>query len=317
MLISLQMMVGYMFESVFGLLFALGLAFHATLSKKPFLGNHLKLIAKGYEAFFDCAAFFTASIQISCVVVLVRRDFGINANGLGGIETQITWAIALLCMLPLTYSLIILNHINKEKSGYRLFLFYVCWIFYFYTFISTMIGEFAPSQIGAGAGNNGITIITTDEWEKLTDLCLSGIPTLGSIEQTVLRTFGAIGSSLVATYGLGQLLWFVAERQWPNQTKKLRTKGYAILPEIEITQCLIIIWIVILIILTIPQFWGVFRLRGYQKALANNSSNAYVDNQWTFGQVVAVMIFAPVFTEVGYLIIQERSFASIENRRGP
>jgi hypothetical protein len=311
------MMIGYMLESVCGLLFALGHAFQTTLSRRPFSKNHKKLLATGYKAFFDCAAFFTASIQISCVVVLVRRDFGINANGLGGTETQITWAIALLCMLPLTYSLVILNHINKKKSGYRLFLFYVCWVFYFYTFISTMIGEFAPSQIGAGAGNNGITIITTEEWDQLTDLCLSGVPALSSIEQTVLRAFSATGSLLVATYGLGQLLWFIAERQWPNQTKKLRTKGYAILPERELTPCLITVWIVLLTIVTIPLFWGIFKLRGYQEALANASSNAYVDNQWTFGQVVAIMIFTPVFTKMGYLMVQERSFGSIGNQKRP
>lgn len=59
-------------------------------------------------------------------------------------------------------------------------------------------------------------------------------------------------------------------------------------------------------LLTIPQLWGVLRLRGIQKGLADATSNVYVDNQWTFGQVVAVMIFVPVFTEVGYLWIKER-----------
>ncbi len=59
-------------------------------------------------------------------------------------------------------------------------------------------------------------------------------------------------------------------------------------------------------LLTIPQLWGVLRLRGIQKGLADATSNVYVDNQWTFGQVVAVMIFVPVFTEVGYLWMKER-----------
>ena len=64
--------------------------------------------------------------------------------------------------------------------------------------------------------------------------------------------------------------------------------------------------VVLVPLLTIPQFWGLVRLRGIQKALANSTTNAYTDNQWTFGQVVAVMIFAPVFTEVGYSWLQER-----------
>jgi len=245
------------------------------------------------------------SIQISCVVVLVRRDFGINANGLGGITTQIVWAIALLCMMPLIYPLVVLGCISGEKEGYRFFLFCGCWVLFFYTFISQMIGEFAPSQIGEGAGSGGATIITDDEWNKLTDLCLSGVQVMTTLEQKILTVFGAAGSLVVSTYGLIRLLWFIGERQWPNKTMIIRNGACSKLSRDRRMFYTVIAWVILLTILTVPQFWGVFRLRGIQKDLANATSNAYVDNQWTFGQVVAVMIFAPVFTEVGYHLIQE------------
>ncbi len=61
----------------------------------------------------------------------------------------------------------------------------------------------------------------------------------------------------------------------------------------------------IVLILTIPQFWGLLRLRGIQKAIALSSGTDYVDNQWTFGQVTAVMLFVPVFAETGYLMLEE------------
>jgi hypothetical protein len=48
------------------------------------------------------------------------------------------------------------------------------------------------------------------------------------------------------------------------------------------------------------------RLRGIQKGLADATKDVYVDTQWTFGQVVAVMIFVPVFTEVGYVWLKDK-----------
>jgi hypothetical protein len=213
-------------------------------------------------------------------------------------------------MMPLIYPLVVLGYISKEKEGYRFFLFCGCWVLFFYTFISQMIGEFAPSQIGEGAAAGGTTIITDDEWNKLTTLCLSGVQATTTLEQKILTGFGAAGSLVVSAYGLIRLLWFIGERQWPNQTRAIRKRALPKLSSGRKTTYTVIFWIVLLTILTIPQFWGVFRLRGIQKSLANATSNAYVDNQWTFGQVVAVMIFAPVFTEVGYHLIRDRGSAA-------
>lgn len=297
------MVVGYTFESVLGLLFALGLGFQRPVSRTRYSEIYSSLLLKGCSTFFDCAVFFAVSIQISCVVVLVRRDFGISANGLGGFTTQITWAIALLCMLPLIYPLMVLGHISPDRGGYRFFLFCGCWVLFFYTFISQMIGDFAPSQVGQGAGEGGATIITTDEWNKLTALCLTGVRALSSNEQNLLSRFGAAGSLLVSAYGFIRLVYFIGERQWPSRFDKIREKWLSLFNEERRTQYLVIFWCVLITVLTIPQLWGVFRLRGIQRALADATSGAYVDNQWTFGQVVAVMIFAPVITELGYLVI--------------
>ncbi len=68
------------------------------------------------KTFSDCAVFFAISIQISCVVVLVRRGFSISANGLGGLTVQITRAVALLCMLPLIFPMFILRYTTKREA---------------------------------------------------------------------------------------------------------------------------------------------------------------------------------------------------------
>jgi hypothetical protein len=307
------MVIGYIFESVLGLIFASSLAFlpstftteTSTSATKP-RDLAEKLLKEGCTTFFNCAVFFTASIQIACVVVLIRRDFGISANGLGGLTTQITWAIALLCMLPLLYPMVILGYIDKARSGYRLFLFCGCWLLFFYTFISQMIGVFAPTQIGEGAGEGGTTIITDEQWSKLTTLCLKDVNTLTEKEQKVLSSFGAAGSIVISIYGFGYLLGFIAKRQWQEKTEVFQRKISSHLQKRNWERHLIRSWILLILVLTVPQIWGVLRLREIQKALARATGNFYVDNQWTFGQVVAVMLFAPVFTEVGYMFVRER-----------
>jgi hypothetical protein len=304
------MVIGYLFESILGFIFALGLSINGPMAAKQENAKLGAFWAKSTKIFFDCAIYFVVSIQISCVVVLVRKDFGISANGLGGLTVQITWAVALLCMLPLLYPLIILGYTDKDKRSYRFFLFCGCWILFFYTFISQMVGDFGPSQVGQGKGSGGTTIITNDEYAALTNLCLTGVQILSPAESKVLDAFGAAGSIIVTLYGLLYLLWFIAVRQFPNlpkgidkrtelyMTKEKKQKFYAQSDKIALRTL-----IVLIPILAIPQFWGVFRLRNIQKSLAGATSNAYTDNQWTFGQVVAVTIFAPVFTEMGYSLI--------------
>jgi len=299
------MVVGYFCASILGFLFALSLAFHEPLRTKSSTKQD-KLLKDGYAKFFECAIFFAASIQIACMIVLVRKDFGISANGLGGFTVQITWAVALLCMLPLLYPMVILTYTDSEKNNYRLFLFCGCWLLFFYTFISQMMGNFGPTQIGIGAGGGGATIISTGEWDTLTTLCLTGVKPLSNAEHRVLSRFGAAGSLLVTLYALASMIWFIGKKLLPDYAETMKKRITSFISEEQRKTYIITTVLVLVPILTIPQFWRVLRLRGIQKALANTTSNAYIDNQWTFGQVVAVMLFAPVITEMGFAMMKRR-----------
>lgn len=130
---------------------------------------------------------------------------------------------------------------------------------------------------------------------------------LTETEQKVLAGFGAAGSAFITTYGLVCLIWFIVKRQGPKRAQTVQQEKISPLLSGESRpRYLAISLLVIVLLLSIPQFWGILRLRGIQQELSNATSNIYADNQWTFGQVVAVMLFAPVFTEVGYLWFQER-----------
>src|SRR5271163_918981 len=90
------MIIGYLFETFLGFSFALGLeVIRSTPSTDPSprLKQYRAVILRGCSVFYDCAIYFAASIQIACVVVLVRKDYGISAAGLGGLTVQITWAV--------------------------------------------------------------------------------------------------------------------------------------------------------------------------------------------------------------------------------
>lgn len=117
------MIFGYLLETFLGFSFALGLEFIRSTPKPTIesdprwqkLKRLKEVLLKGYSVFFECAIYFAASIQIACVVVLVRKDFGISVNGLGGLVVQITWAVTLLSMLPLLYPLVMLGiFVSKE-----------------------------------------------------------------------------------------------------------------------------------------------------------------------------------------------------------
>lgn len=236
------------------------------------------------------------------MVVLARKDFAVSANGMGGLTVQITWAIALLCMLSLLYPMVVLNFTDRNKSNHRFFLFCGCWLLFFYTFVSRMIGDFAPTQVGEGAGEGGQTIITIENWESLESLCFNGVQTLGSIEQKVLTGFGATGSIVVSIYGLGYLLWFIAKQHSFSKIEAIEERFQSDQQDLgRKLQRKIVLWATLgILILSVPQIWGILRLRVIQQAMARASGNDYVDNQWTFGQVVSVMLFAPVFTEMVY-----------------
>ena len=104
------MIAGYIIENVLGFvlvssLFILrrGIPEHQQTSSAAPLLRYLAVATRGCDSFHDCAVFFTFSIQLACIVVLARLDFGVSANGMGDSTAKITWAISLLTMLPITY----------------------------------------------------------------------------------------------------------------------------------------------------------------------------------------------------------------------
>ncbi|KAH7354661.1 hypothetical protein BKA65DRAFT_226687 [Rhexocercosporidium sp. MPI-PUGE-AT-0058] len=315
---GIGMVVGYFLASILGLVFT---ALLALTSQIP--TPQRKVLISGFKTYFNSLIYFSASIQIASLIVLIRKDFGISANGLGGFTVQITWAVALLCMLPLLYPMVALPHYDgdyrlEEGRKYRLALFESCWCLWVYPFISSMIGILAPSQVGSGAGPDQTTIVTADEWAVLRSLCMEGVHELSNAEEKALQGFVVLDGLIVTLFGFILLLWFIITQIPQLQSSANAIKAYfseEIFPQNRKRVVTAILLLIVLPTLTIPHFWGIMRLRSIQQQMAEGSRGVYTDNQWTFGQVVSFMIFVPVVVEMVRTWYRERRLEKEEARK--
>lgn len=57
----------------------------------------------------------------------------------------------------------------------------------------------------------------------------------------------------------------------------------------------------IITITLVIQFWAFFRMRDVQSVMVGATGESFSDGQWTFGQIVAVLVFVPVAVEVVFV----------------
>ena len=309
----LQMMFGYILENLLGLV--LGLTLHVLRHKqsrsRPRVSSTLRrytVVAKrGRQCFYDCATFFTFSIQVACIVVLARLDFGISANGMGASTAEITWAISLLTMLPLTYVAfnpdLLREPVAQDVSGQvkkglvdrreqlRFLLFTLCWVLFMYPFLSRMIETFGPSMIG---GND--KVISTNDWDTIAEVCIAGVDQITSQETTAMNIFSVVGSLFICLLTVVKIIWLAIRRQH-GKSRVVRYVQDRWLRIASVNQYLSIALFLAVPTLAISQLWTAFRLRSYQKEISQVSGNQDSDGQWTFGQIAAVTIFVPVMVE--------------------
>jgi hypothetical protein len=58
---------------------------------------------------------------------------------------------------------------------------------------------------------------------------------------------------------------------------------------------------IVVSIALVVQFWALFRFRQLQRDMIEAAGGDFSDEQWTFGQIVAVAVFVPVLAEVMFL----------------
>ena len=321
------MIAGYIIENALGLILVLSLFLlrrripeHQQVSSAAPLGRHMAVAIRGCDSFHDCAVFFTFSIQLACIVVLARLDFGISAIGMGDSTAKITWAISLLTMLPITYVAFnpgllrcqsaetpSRNQKSKDrKADLRFLLFALCLLLFIYPFLSRMMETFGPSMIG---GNN--KIISTKEWDVIQSMCLANVDPITSNEVVAMDVFSVAGSLFVCSLGLGKVIW-LAIKKHHGESRFVQYFHNKNSKWMHSTQLALALFVPVPLI-AVSQLWTVFRLRRFQEQVSANSGNVDLDAQWTFGQIVAVTIFVPVLVECWFTWLCGRDWETSES----
>lgn len=232
-----QMIIGYITATILG--FIAAISFYTTLRHRPKRDSYFQRPAAAIlTSYHDSATFFTFSIQIACLVVLVRADYGISAASMGAATVQITWTVSLLTLLPLIYGIVLLaqqtptaaaeatastsSRSRSDRDGIRLFLFIVCWLLACYPFLSRMIESYGASAIGGGAGQ--LSLIAAADWTVNEDRCLSGVDPVSTAETQAMNAFGIIGFLLVSIFALTIVVASGLQRHYPHVTAQLAAR---------------------------------------------------------------------------------------------
>ena len=315
------MITGYIIENILGYLLAISLLrlHHRPGSQQAgntkLLDRCTIVAVRGCNSFRDCATFFTFSIQLACITVLSRLDFGISANGMGDSTAKITWAVSLLTILPLMYiafnsSLLReplaapmsdstgqKNKVSREQL--RFFLFVICWLLSIYPFLSRMMETFGPSSIG---GNN--QVISTSDWTVIQAACTNNVRAVTSRELVAMDFSNVAGSLWVFVLVLTKVIWHAMQRQH-EQSRLVQYIRGRWSKRISQNASLSIVLFITLPTIAVSQIWIIFRMRNFQQQVSKASGNYDSDGDWTFGQIAAVTVFVPVLVECWFTWLYE------------
>jgi hypothetical protein len=121
-------------------------------------------------------------------------------------------------------------------------------------------------------------------------------------QEAIMTAFGIASWLFITIIAIYKVILSVMkdshERQWNWLNKHNLTFDD---DTVRSTQIWLILCILALIFLA-AQFWAFFRLRHFQSGMIKAVGGSFPDGQWTFGQIVAVVVFIPVIVEVLFLL---------------
>ncbi|KAF4840686.1 hypothetical protein CGCSCA4_v010039 [Colletotrichum siamense] len=285
---------------------------------------------KGLEAFFEFAVYFAIAIELATTVMLFNKDFDSEGLGFDNNEAQNAMAIAIICASPLVYPVALLptrifhpettrqqtidkNSAQEEKKqDFRLFLFCLVVVLYFYPFLSQCIHNWRPLLMTERAGKRASPLTTQSTWAQVQDFCFGNVAKLTDVEYLVLDLCEIIASLLIFLFAIWHAM-VVGLQRWKEKEKFQGKEGNitAILSKARDTlQNSWYRYRVILLFLPValggPLLWCIFRLRNVQETAAAKF-DVDSSNEWGFGQIVGIIIFAPVVADIGFAAWTSRS----------
>ncbi|KAK5093433.1 hypothetical protein LTR70_004794 [Exophiala xenobiotica] len=299
---GIGVIVGYFVEFSLAIILALSLM----VLKQKRKEHLVRCCQRVTAAYADSAIALALSVELAAAIMLIRKNFGVGAYEFGGLTVQTVWIVAILVMLPIVP--FCWQDLKDDRTELRLCMISLAFILFLINFICRMISTYSEGQIGSGPGK----VITRSEMGQIRLLCYQGKHDLSPAGSSVVEIFSIGGSLWVACSIVLALLdqcvttsgRSPAGRRWQSLTGRLKKeRSGAAIPVIALA-----VW-------SIPLFWALVTLRSWQKEFAASLNQQSGSDVWSFGQIIAVVVFLPVLNELLYQYLGKPQPASAAARQ--
>lgn len=227
------------------------------------------------------AAFFTFTILMVTAAFHVRTDYSAKKISLSAGSLEMSQTVSLLTFIPLLYPLAIRAK-RSDYSGrpqlYLLFIF-LCALPLVYITFSRLIKMCSPPL-------KNLPLTNPVQWEQLTAACYSPSTLVPAYERKVSAILMLVESFIVLALALYEVSTMCLSRRRciPLQKgKKDLLRGSLYLGLLPLFAC--------------SQAVALMRLWNEQKWMARHANYEFAADTWGFGQIAAVMVWAPVLIE--------------------
>jgi hypothetical protein len=170
---------------------------------------------------------------------------------------------------------------------------------------STNPFSLGTSEIGDSAGS----VISNADWAQIQNACYDSVTALSNAEVLCMSIFGIGGWLFLSILAVSNMICRIIDERH-SESNFTRFLSYKYWTEKRTwMQRPISAWIlfVVVTVLEASQIWAYFRMQRQQLEMTQAEGVSYPDEKWAFGQVVAVLVFAPVLVEVWYVAAHSRT----------
>lgn len=153
-----------------------------------------------------------------------------------------------------------------------------------------MIESFGPSVVG----DKPTDALTTEEWNILQNICLSGTSPPSDAEYRLMNAIGVLSSLLTFLFAITKIAMAGLRRHYDNRLRQHHKLIDKVQQRFRIVKQILIVCV---LLLSIGLTWSYFRLQDFQTHITSALGTENSDSEWGFGQVVAVIVFLPVIVE--------------------
>ena len=123
-----------------------------------------------------------------------------------------------------------------------------------------------------------------------------------------MTAFGIASWLVISVVVIYKVTLLAIQRQYPESRlgRRLEKKTVFLDSNDVLERRLWIALCVVAPLLSVIQMWTFVRLQKLQTQMTNAAGGVYLDEQWTFGQIIAVIVFMPVFIQIWFLLRNAR-----------